>query len=156
MLTYVFTKTWKLAIAAASVSENELKKIVGSMLERISLKKLYISESSEIRELHDETINFWMKKWQKIFHAFSKSIYMTMQPVDILNNRYTKQTSAWKTFNIRQKLGLFGLHSYVNISKVEIFHVLRPRHLRHDKVALLILIQGDVLSVTELEIDCKG
>ena len=50
---------------------------------------------------------------------------------------YTKQTSALKTFNIRQKLGLFGLHSYGNIGKVEIFHVLEPKHLRHDKVALL-------------------
>ena len=56
MLAYVFTKTWKLAIVAY-VSENEIKEIVGSMLEGISLKELYISESSEIRELH-ETINF--------------------------------------------------------------------------------------------------
>ena len=51
MLAYVFTKTWKLAIAA-SVSEKKYKEIVDSMLERISLKKLYVSERSAIRDLH--------------------------------------------------------------------------------------------------------
>ena len=83
------------------------------MLERISLKKLYISDSSEIRELH-ETINFWMKKPYKISHAFSKSIYMNMQALN-------KQTSAWETFNIRQKLGLFDLRSYANKTKLKYF-----------------------------------
>ena len=60
------------------------------------------------------------------------------------------------SINIVQKRGLFGLQSYANINKVEIFHVLGPRHLRHDKVALLIIIRGDSLSMTEQEIDCKG
>ena len=52
MLPYLFTKTWKLA-NAASVYKNKYKEIVGSMPERISLKKLYISESCEIRDLHE-------------------------------------------------------------------------------------------------------
>ena len=52
MLPYVFTKTWKLA-NAASASENKYKEIMGSVPERISLKKLYISESCEIRDLHE-------------------------------------------------------------------------------------------------------
>ena len=52
----------------------------------------------------------------------------------------TKQTSAWEAFSIRQKLDIFGLHNYVNIDKVEILHVLGPRHLRHNKVPLLNLM----------------
>ena len=81
------------------------------------------------------------------------SAKVDMQP----NNTLNKQTSAWENFNIRQKLGLFDLHSSANINKVELFHVLGPRHLRHDKVecTLCILIQGDILSIIEQEIDCK-
>ena len=41
-----------------------------------------------------------------------------------VDNNTLKQTTAWETFNIRQELALFGLHSYANI--VEIFHVLGP------------------------------
>ena len=55
-------------------------------------------------------------------------------PFRLDNNTYTKQTSASETFNIRQKLHLFALHSYRKLN--EIFHVLGARHLRHDKVAL--------------------
>ena len=71
----------------------------------------------------------------------SAKLFIIIRPCSLDNYIYiyiyTKQTSALKTFNIRQKLGLFGLHSYGNIGKVEIFHVLEPKHLRHDKVALL-------------------
>ena len=55
-----------------------------------------------------------MKKSHKIFHAFSKSIYMTMQPLDI------HQTDECMR-NFRQKLGLFGLQSYANITKLKYF-----------------------------------
>ena len=33
-------------------------------------------------------------------------------------------------------------HGYANNGKVEIFHALGPRHLRHDKVALLNIYNG--------------
>ena len=79
-----------------------------------------------------------MKKSYWIFNAFSKKVFIIIPPCSLDNNTYTKQISARDIFNIRQKLGLFGLHSYGNIDKDEIFHVLvGPRHLRHDKVALL-------------------
>ena len=76
-----------------------------------------------------------MKKSHQIFNAFSKKKLKLYRhaPYIII----TKQTSAGETFNIRQELGLSGLDSYANIEKVEIFHVLGPRHLTHDKVALL-------------------
>ena len=61
-----------------------------------------------------------------------------------------------KLLILDKSLGLFGLHSYANISKVKVFHVLEPRHLKHDKFALLIIIQGDILSITEQKIDSKG
>ena len=61
-----------------------------------------------------------------------------------------------KLLILDKSLGLFGLHSYANISKVKVFHVLVPRHLKHDKFILLTIIQGDILSMTEQEIDSKG
>ena len=67
MLAYVFTKTWKLAIVA-SVSENEIKEIMGFMLEGISLKELYISESSEIRELHETSYIRYSTDSAKVFY----------------------------------------------------------------------------------------
>ena len=54
------------------------------------------------------------------FMYSAKVIYMAMQP----RKQYTKQASARETFNIRQKLDLFGLHSYASIDKAEIFRVL--------------------------------
>ena len=69
----------------------------------------------------------------------SEKLFIIIRPCSLDNNNQ-KQTSTSETFNIRQKLGLFGLHSYANIDKVEVFHVLGPRHLRYDKVALLNII----------------
>ena len=70
MLAYVFTKTWKLAIVA-SVSENEIKEIVGFMLEGISLKELYISASSEIRELHETSYIRYFMHSAKVFYDYA-------------------------------------------------------------------------------------
>ena len=50
---YVFTKTWKLVLS----QQLYLKINSGFMLERIPLNETAISESSQIRELH-EAINF--------------------------------------------------------------------------------------------------
>ena len=59
----------------------------------------------------------------------SAKVFTNIWPCRLDNNTYIKQTSAWETFNIRQKLGLFGLHGHGKIDKVETFHILGPRHL---------------------------
>ena len=44
-----------------------------------------------------------------------------------------------------------------NINKVEIFHILGPRHLRYDKAALLnINTRRHSVSMIEQGIDCKS
>ena len=56
----------------------------------------------------------------------SAKLFIIILPCSLGNNNQ-KQTITCETFNIfniRQKLGLFGLHSYANIDKVEVFHVL--------------------------------
>ena len=115
---------------------------------------------SQIRDLH-EIINVGMKrshiKCLIMQNVFSKSVCNIQWPSSLDNNTPNRPVlSAWEFFNIRQKLGLFGLPSYVNNDPVETFHVLGPRHLRHDKVALLNIIQGNILNMIEQEIFCKG
>ena len=57
----------------------------------------------------------------------AKKVFIIIRPCSLDNNTSSRPVmSAWETFNIRQKLSLFGLHSYVNIDKVEAFHVLWP------------------------------
>ena len=89
----------------------------------------------------------------------SSKVFTIIRPFSLDNNTYTKQTSTWETFNIREKLGLFGLHSYGKIDKVETFHVLGPRHLwlkTWSSCATLNIIQGDILCVMEQKTVCKG
>ena len=47
------------------------------------------------------------------------------------------------------------IYTYIYIY-IYVLYVFGPRHLRRDKVALLNIIQGDILSMTEQEIVCKG
>ena len=65
-----------------------------------------------------------MKKSHKIFHAFSKSVYMTLQPRYTINRPVHKKLLMLDKI---QKLDLFGLQSYANINKVEMCHVFGPR-----------------------------
>ena len=66
---------------------------------------------------------------RSLMHS-AKKVFIIIRPRSLDNNTSNRPVlSAWETFNIRQKLGLFGLHSYVSIDKVEAFHILGPRHL---------------------------
>ena len=64
-----------------------------------------------------------MSKMKKPHLMHSAKLFIIMRPCSLDNNNQ-KQTSTCETFNIRQKLGLFGLHSCANIDKVEVFYVL--------------------------------
>ena len=81
---YVFTKTWKVA-ATASISENKL--LVPCQKE----SRATTSESSNVQ---------WFSIQQKV--------YFCLRPCS-LDNTLNKPSSAWESFNIRQKLGLFVL-----------------------------------------------
>ena len=60
--------------------------IVGSMLERISLSvELYISESSQIRELH-ETMNVLMKKSHIKCLVHLGKAFIIIRPCSLDNN----------------------------------------------------------------------
>ena len=86
LMKYVFTKTtWKVVVTA-SIS----KWIVRSMPERIP-PQVTVSESSHVQ---------WFFIQQKA--------HLSLRPFS-LDNTLNRPSSAWESFNIRQKLGLFVL-----------------------------------------------
>ena len=66
-------------------------------------------------------------------HFIQQKVHLYLRSCG-LDNKLNRPSSAWECFIIRQKQGLFG--------KVEIFHVLAPRHYKSKtfySVALLLI-----------------